>query len=171
MPWGQTCNSYQLCRAQRSKVTDWRWSMTDLWNWIIVNRLKSSSADTALLCTFGSTVRPDPTALLFCSFFFFFGIPIVSFHILEKCNCFRFWKSNFKMALIKKEGYFWPTFHIFLVTSEKTQKFLHQISHLHTYTYIALPILQKLRIYHVWFLFGATPGADSYSRHFGAINK
>ena len=24
-----------------------------------------------------------------------------------------FWKSNFKMALIWKKGYFWPTFHIF----------------------------------------------------------
>ena len=26
---------------------------------------------------------------------------------------FSFWKSNFKMALIWKKGYFWPTFHIF----------------------------------------------------------
>ena len=37
-------------------------------------------------------------------------------------------------------------------------------------TFFALPILQ-LRIYHVWFLFGATPGVDSYSRHFGAIKN
>ena len=26
---------------------------------------------------------------------------------------FFFWKSNFKMALTWKKGYFWPTFHIF----------------------------------------------------------
>ena len=35
----------------------------------------------------------------------------------------------------------------------------------------ALAFLQNLRIYHVWFLFGVTAGVDSFSRHFGAINK
>ena len=30
----------------------------------------------------------------------------------KKRNCFLLWKSNFKMALIWKKGYFWPTFHI-----------------------------------------------------------
>ena len=29
----------------------------------------------------------------------------------------------------------------------------------------------KIRIYQVWFLFGMSPGVDSYSRHFGTINK
>ena len=38
-------------------------------------------------------------------------------------------------------------------------------------TYFALPIVQKIRIYQVWFLFGVIPGVDSYSRHFGTINK
>ena len=42
-------------------------------------------------------------------------------------------------------------------------KFLQQISHSHTYMYFAL--------YQVWFLFGVIPGVDSYSRHFGTINK
>ena len=38
--------------------------------------------------------------------------------------------------------------------------------------FFVLPILKKkIKIYHKWFLFGATPGADSYSRHFGAISK
>ena len=31
-------------------------------------------------------------------------------------------------------------------------------------TLFALPILQKLRIYHKWFLFGMTPGVDSFHR-------
>ena len=44
------------------------------------------------------------------------------------------------MALIWKKGYFWPTFHIFLVTREKLQKFLQHISHTHTHTYFAHPI-------------------------------
>ena len=67
----------------------------------------------------------------------------------------------------------------FLVTRDKLQKFLQHISHSHTYMYFAhpvdffaLPILtKKIRIYQVWFLFGVIPGVDSYSRHFGTINK
>ena len=31
--------------------------------------------------------------------------------------------------------------------------------------------LRKMRIYQVRFLFGVIPGVDSYSRHFGTINK
>ena len=38
-------------------------------------------------------------------------------------------------------------------------------------TFFALPILKKIRIYQVQFLFGMSPGVDSYSRHFGTINK
>ena len=30
---------------------------------------------------------------------------------------------------------------------------------------------KKKRIYQVWFLFGMSPGVDSYSRHFGTITK
>ena len=68
----------------------------------------------------------------------------------------------------------------FLVTREKLQKFLQHVSDSHTYTYFAhpidfhdfsLPIVKKIRIYQVWFLFGMIPGVDSYSRHFGTINK
>ena len=60
----------------------------------------------------------------------------------------------------------------------KLQKFLWHVSHSHTYMYFAhpidffaLPILKKIRNYQVWFLFGIRPGVDSYSRHFGTINK
>ena len=37
--------------------------------------------------------------------------------------------------------------------------------------FFALPILKKIRIYQVWFLFGMNPGVDTYSHHFGTINK
>ena len=60
-----------------------------------------------------------------------------------------------------KKKLFLTYFSHFLVTREKAQKFLQHISHLHKYTYFAhpidlfaLPILQEIRIYHVWFLFG-----------------
>ena len=66
----------------------------------------------------------------------------------------------------------------FLVTREKLQKFLQHLSHSHTYTYFAhaidffaLPILKKIQIYQIRFLFGMSPGVHSYSRHFGTINK
>ena len=82
------------------------------------------------------------------------------------------------MALILKKGYFWPTFHIFLVTRVKLQKFLQHISHSHTYMYIAKPIaffcltnFEKNTNLSGMVLFGVIPGVDSYSRHFGTISK
>ena len=39
-------------------------------------------------------------------------------------------------------------------------------------TFFALPIFEKkIRICQLRFLFGMSPGVDSYSRHFGTINK
>ena len=38
-------------------------------------------------------------------------------------------------------------------------------------TFFALPILKKIQVYQVRFLFSVVPGVDSYSRHFGTINK
>ena len=77
-----------------------------------------------------------------------------------------------------KKGLFLTSFSHFLVTTEKLQKFLRHISHSHKYTYFAQPIdffcltnFEKKRIYQVRFLFGMSPGVDSYSRHFGTINK
>ena len=37
--------------------------------------------------------------------------------------------------------------------------------------FFALQILKKIRNYQVRFLFGMSPGGDSYSRHIGTINK
>ena len=85
---------------------------------------------------------------------------------------------KFQNSAHLKNGLFLTYFSHFLVTREKLQKFLQHISHSHTCTYFAhpidlfaLPTLKKIRIYQVWFLFGMIPGVDSYSRHFGTINK
>ena len=85
---------------------------------------------------------------------------------------------NFQNGAHLKKGLFLTYFSHFLGTREKLQKFLQHISHSHTYMYFAhpidffaLPILKKIRIYQVWFLFRMSPGIDSYSRHFGTINK
>ena len=48
---------------------------------------------------------------------------------------------------------------------------MHQGKFAHPIDFFALPILKKIRIYHVWFLFGVIPGVDSYSHNFGAIKK
>ena len=99
-------------------------------------------------------------------------------NLLQK-NVSLFWKSNFKMALIWKKGIFLTYFSHFLVTRERLQKFLQHISHSHTYTYFAHTIdffcltnfEKKIQIYQIRFLFGMSPSVDSYSRHFGTINK
>ena len=41
----------------------------------------------------------------------------------------------------------------------------------HPFDFFALQIFQKIPTYLMWFLFGTTPGVDSYSRHFGAVNE
>ena len=41
----------------------------------------------------------------------------------------------------------------------------------HPIDFFVLPILKKIQIYRVWFLFGMSPGVDSYSRYFETINK
>ena len=64
------------------------------------------------------------------------------------------WRSFEKRAIL-------TYFSHFLVTREKLQKFLRHISQTHMYTYFAhpidffaLPILKKIQIYQVRFLFG-----------------
>ena len=76
-----------------------------------------------------------------------------------------------------EKGLFLTYFLHFLVTREKLQKLQH-ISHSHTYTHFAhlidffcLTNFEKIRNYQVWFLFSMIPGVDSYSCHFGTINK
>ena len=80
------------------------------------------------------------------------------------------------MVLNWKKGYFWPTFHIFSHQGKVAKIPSAQISHTYMYfahpiDFFALPILKKIRIYQVWFLFGMSLGVDSYSRHFGTISK
>ena len=77
-----------------------------------------------------------------------------------------------------EKGLFLTNFSHFLVTREKTQKFLQHISHLHTYTNwphpidsFSFPIFPEKQIYHVCFFFSVTPGVDSFLGQFGAINK
>ena len=51
------------------------------------------------------------------------------------------------------------------------------LTHIHTcilltvLTFFDLPILKKIRIYQEWFLLGMSPSVNSYSLHFGTINK
>ena len=66
----------------------------------------------------------------------------------------------------------------FLVNRGKPQKsFSTYLTHIHTrilltlLTFMPYQFWKKIRMYQVWFLFGMIPGFDSYSRHFGTINK
>ena len=101
-------------------------------------------------------------------------------NLLQKNVVVLFFGIKFQNnAHLKKKGLFLTYFSHFLVTREQLQKFLQHISQTHTCTYFAHPIdffcltnfEKKIRIYQVRFLFGMSPGVDSYSRHFGIINK
>ena len=103
-------------------------------------------------------------------------------NLLQKNAIVIFFENqNTKWCSFEKKDYFWPTFYIFLVTREKLQKILQHISHSHTYTHVfCSPYClflhyqfwkKKIPIYQVRFLFGTSLGVDSYSRHFGTINK
>ena len=89
---------------------------------------------------------------------------------------FFFLEIKFQNGAHMKKRAIFDLLFTFLVTREALQKFLQHISHSHTYMYFAypidffaLPILKKIPIYQVWFLFGIIPGVDSYSRHFGKL--
>ena len=83
-----------------------------------------------------------------------------------------------KWRSFEKKGLFLNNFSHFLVTREKLQKSLQHISHSHAYTYFAhlidffcLTNFEKKNTNLSGFLFGMSPGVDSYSRHFGKLNK
>ena len=99
-------------------------------------------------------------------------------NLLQKNVIVLFFGNQISKWRSFEQGLFLTYFSHFLVTRGKLQKILLHISHSHTYTYFAhpidffaLPILKKIRIYQVRFLFGMSPGVDSISRHFGTINK
>ena len=108
----------------------------------------------SFLCSFDNLLQKN--VIVFC-----FGNQISKWRLFEKRAIFdllfTFFSHQGKVTKI-------PSAHI-------------SLTHIHTYilltllTFFALPILKKIRIYHVRFLFGMSPGVDSYSRHFGTINK
>ena len=94
-------------------------------------------------------------------------------------SLFSFLEIKFQNGAHLKKGLFLTYFFNFFKSPGKRHKnsFSTYLTYIHTHilltllTFFAFPILQKLRIYQVWFLFGVTPGVDSYLCHFGAINK
>ena len=101
-------------------------------------------------------------------------------NLLQKNVIIFFFGNQISKWRSFEKGLFFTYFSHFLVTRKKLQKFFStNLTHIHRpYTYFshpidffALPILKKIRMYQVWFLFSMNPGVDSYSRHFGTINK
>ena len=90
--------------------------------------------------------------------FLFFGNQISKWRLFEKRAIF-----DLLCTFFSHQGEFTqiPSAHISLTYTY----FAHLID------FFALPILKKIRIYQTRFLFGMSPGVDSYSRHFGTINK
>ena len=76
-------------------------------------------------------------------------------NLLQKNEIVLFFGNQIsKWRSFWKKGYFWPTFHIFLVTRESYKNsFSTYLTHIHTrilltlLTFFALPILKKIWIY------------------------
>ena len=100
-------------------------------------------------------------------------------NLLQKNVIVFFFKNQIsKWRSFENRAIFDLLFTFFTYQGGKLQKFLQHISHSHTYMNFAHPIdffpyqfEKKIRIYQVWLVFGMIPGVDSYSRHFGTINK
>ena len=90
---------------------------------------------------------------------FFIGNQISKWRAFEKWAIF-----DLLFIFFSHQGIYKNSFSIYLTR-------IHTCILLTLWTYFALPILKKIPIYQVRFLFGMSPGVDSYSRHFGTINK
>ena len=92
---------------------------------------------------------------------------------------FFFFEIKFQNGAHLKKGLFLTYFSHFLVTREKLQKnpSAHiSLTYIHVFCspyrlFCLTNFEKKIRIYQIRFLFGMSPGVDSYSRHFGTINK
>ena len=108
------------------------------------------------------------------------GSFLCSLNILLQKNVFVLFFGNqiSKWRSFEKRAIFDLLF-TFFSHQGKVTKFLQHTSHSHTYTYFAhpidfffaIPILKNIRIYQIRFLFGMSPGVDSYSCHFQTFNK
>ena len=80
------------------------------------------------------------------------------------------WRSFEKRAIFDPLSTFFS--HQGKLTKIPSAHISHTIMYFaHPIDFFALSILKEIRVYQVWFLFGMTPGVDSYSRHFGTINE
>ena len=97
--------------------------------------------------------------------------------LLKNVIVFIFGNQIWKWCSFKKKAIFDLVFTFFCHQGKDTQipsaRILLTWIHIFCSPYwlFNLTDFKKLWIYYVWFLFGATPGVDSYSHHFGAINK
>ena len=119
--------------------------------------------NVVVTCKIGSFLRSLDNLLQKNVIVFFFGNQISKWRSFEKRAIFdllfTFYSHQGKVIKI-------PSAHVSLT---------------YTHTCILLTLLtyfekkkkkkKKKRIYQVWFLIGMSPGVDSYSRHFGTINK
>ena len=100
-------------------------------------------------------------------------------NLLQKKGIVLFLENQIsKWCSVEKWAIFDLLFTVFSHQGKVTKNsFSTYLTHVHTcilltlLTFFALPILNKIQIYQIRFLFGMSPGVDSYSRHFGTMNK
>ena len=99
-------------------------------------------------------------------------------NLLQKNVIVFFFKITFQNGAYLKKGLFLTYFSHILVAREsyKIPSTHISLTYIHIFCSPYLLVLpyqfwKKIWIYQVWFLFGMSPGVDSYSRHFETINK
>ena len=97
---------------------------------------------------------------------------------IQKRSCSLFWKSISKWRSFEKRAIFDLLFTFSSHKGKVTKIPSAHISNTYIHVFCSpywffLPhqFWKKIWIFQVWFLFGMSPGFDSYSRHFGTINK
>ena len=96
-------------------------------------------------------------------------------NLLQKNVIVFFLEIKFQNGAHLKKRAIFDLLFTFFSHQGKVPKIPQHISHSHTYIHVVCSpcwlFLKKIRIYQVRFPFGMSPGVDSYSCHFGTINK
>ena len=117
--------------------------------------------NVVVTCKIGSFLYSLDNLLLKNVVVFFFGNQISKWRSFEKRAIFDLLFTFFShQGKIQK-----------IPSAQISLTYIHTCILLTLLTFLPYQFWKKILIYQVWFLIGMSPGVDSYSCHFGTINK
>ena len=146
----KTAFTFHLCAYKGCGMGPWLVLVSPCFRENVVFACKIGS----FLCSLDNLLQKNVIA-------FFFGNQISKWRSFEKKWLFLTYFSHFLISRGKVAKI--PSAHISLTN---IHVFAHPID-----SFWLTRFEKNILIYQAWFLFGMIPGVDSYSRHFGTINK